>query len=408
MIKNIEIKKATGEKGNSFVGIIISNNQIEFHCPESYTLSNDGDHRQDILNILRVIHLSDSRSRDLSNFNTKFKENSTYPLASYLWILNDYFENKRYVNKEKNLKFGQQGKIEWNKTIRQIPFYSNGELIFPQLISEVSKQQDNILTEIYSYCVYTAIDEIGWYYNISNSEYSKDDFIFNKGRYISALKTAINRTFDDKKRSRLVHMKNIVTGLDDKNKNTKSMVRGVDSFEHIFESMIDLMFGNVDFKKKFFPNAEYILIEEDSPKETSKLRPDTIFIKDKKLFIVDSKYYRYGTTFNYHDLPETTSIEKQITYGDFVKRISSDYDEIYNAFIIPYSKELNKNHKKYNSNLEFLGIARAKWPLDKTNKYQKIAVILIDLKFLINNYLEYSDKYVEQLSKLIEENVKKY
>ena len=37
--------------------------------------------------------------------------------------------------------------------------------------------------------------------------------------------------------------------------------------------------------------------------------------KTKSTFPSDAKYYKYGVTGNTRDLPESTSINKQITYG---------------------------------------------------------------------------------------------
>ena len=53
--------------------------------------------------------------------------------------------------------------------------------------------------------------------------------------------------------------------------------------------------------------------------------------------------YQYGATGNFKDLPETSSIQKQVTYGDHVyNNINKSQGSVYNAFILPYNKE-NKN-----------------------------------------------------------------
>ena len=43
-----------------------------------------------------------------------------------------------------------------------------------------------------------------------------------------------------------------------------------------------------------------------------------------------------------NDLPETQSIQKQITYGDYVFNTldKSDNSKVRNAFILPYNKKL--------------------------------------------------------------------
>ena len=66
-----------------------------------------------------------------------------------------------------------------------------------------------------------------------------------------------------------------------------------------------------------------------------------------RLFILDAKYYKYGTTGRVGDLPESTSINKQITYGEYIaeqekfkKKHGTDYI-VYNAFLMPYDKGMN-------------------------------------------------------------------
>ena len=260
-MKKIIPLKATGEQNNSFVGIKVSDNEIEFHYPEAYSLDDSDGYKKDILNILRTIRLANSRTKETSELFSRFNENDSYPLYSYLFILNDYFENKRYVNKEKIIKRGIQGKILWNKTLRKAPLISDGNIVLPIYISELKQQQDNILTEIYKYCVWVSAQEIGWYYGLSDNVFKPSDFTFNRSKYISVLKQAIGKTFDDVKRKRLMHMKNIITGLDDKSIRNKKLIRGVDSYEYVFEAMIDTAFGNTETKNSFFPHAEWHLLE---------------------------------------------------------------------------------------------------------------------------------------------------
>ena len=403
----LEANQFTPVDNNSFIGIKVINNKIHFFYPQAFQLSDDL--RKDALNLLRTFKLAYKRSPSESNYNSKFTSEEIYPLNSYFWILNDFFENKRYINKEKVLRYGVQGRIEWNRTIRRIPYFSNNSFVFPVLISEVSKQRDNILTEIYAYCVNKEIEEVGWYYDIVCRDDSLGTFHYNKAKYLSVLNEEIHSAFDDKKRQRLIHMKNIITGLDDKNINSRNFVRGVDSYEHIFEAMVDKMFGNVEFKKQFFPNGSWDLVASGH-KESSKLRPDTIVLKDRKAYIIDSKYYKYGITFDPNDLPNTTSIEKQITYGEFAEKLIANqgtdvgYDEVYNAFIIPYSKTDNIHSEMFNDDLVFVGTASANWPL-ASSSCKKIATILIDLRFLIENYLKYNDKNIDDLTTIITNNL---
>jgi hypothetical protein len=147
------------------------------------------------------------------------------------------------------------------------------------------------------------------------------------------------------------------------------------------------------------------------PKESSKLRPDTVLEQrlengKKNLYILDAKYYRYGTTFLSKHIPETTSIQKQITYGEYVKTMKPGvYENVYSAFVMPYSKKANIHQERFNKNIEFIGVARAKWIDASGETSRNIAGILLDTNFLINNWVRKNPDYINEIIEVIEDNI---
>ena len=62
--KKIILHPVTNEEHNSFVGLRIKNEEIHFHYPESYNISEVSDKktfRNDIVNIIRTISLAKSK-----------------------------------------------------------------------------------------------------------------------------------------------------------------------------------------------------------------------------------------------------------------------------------------------------------------------------------------------------------
>lgn len=428
-LNNVEWIASPGKDKDYFVGIKIKNNKIEFHYPENYVLSDEENRRKDVLAILRTLSLAGKMSNNPNELNEKNNEKFDFPLNSYFWLINDYLEHKLYDNREKVIKIGQQGRINWNKTIRQIPMLDNNNFIYNCLFSERKNQIDNMITQIYLYCVNISVRDAGWMFNMPYNEYEfgkinvSDD---RKKMYVSIIRNEMSKTFDDKKRLRLSHMLNVLRGLDDKLINQKTIVKGVEKYDHVFEAMVDEMFSCVDNKKDFFPDAKWDLIHIGT-KDTNKLRPDTIVLnkEEKKLFILDSKYYRFGHTFDAKDLPEVTSIEKQITYGEFAVKLmeeKGDNYDVYNAFVIPFSRANNPNQeenaaniKNYvytydnisaKGNLVFAGKAFAKWPSDPDLTHRKIATILIDLNYLIDNWNKKNKDNIDEMIRLIEKKMK--
>ena len=409
-ITNLVKCPATGKADNQFVGIKISNNQIEFHYPETFQLSdNDDDLRQDILAVLRTVSLAKTQTSDMSSYYSVQHERDAFPLGAFLWIINDYLTYGRYENREKVYVRGSNGRINWKRTMHSNPIISRGNIIYSDIVSETRSHKDNILTEIYYFCVQKSVDSIGWLYGIvfdpEGVDYYKL-FINKKRYYLSVLNTEITHTFDDQKKMRLQNMKNIITGLDDDLVNTREIVYGVDSYDYVYEKMVDSMFSRVKNIKDFYPNAYWELVLEEKPVKSSNLRPDTVLIKNNKVYILDAKYYRYGTTFKPGDMPDTTSIQKQITYGEYVRKVKEGlYSDVFSAFVMPYSKNENKNTSRFNRDIEFVGIGHAAWLEDENEHNRKIAAILVDTRFLTMNYLRQNDSVIEQLIDIIEKRI---
>ncbi len=410
MIRNLITIPATGKLDNQFIGIKIFNNQIEFHYPETYQLSETEDGlRKDILSVLRTVSLAKTRTSDMSSYNTQHKSNYVFPLGAYLWLINDYLTYGRYENREKTYQQGVKGKINWKRTMRSNPIISSSNIVYTDIISEKISQRDNLITEIYNFCVQKAIDDIGWLYGISFNPNGVDYyrlFAAKKKIYINALNNELTHTFDDQKKIRLQHMKNIIIGLDDDLLNTREVVYGVDSYDYVYERMVDSMFSKVNNIKDFYPTATWDLVVEKGAVKSSNLRPDTVLIKNRKVYILDAKYYRYGTTFRPGDMPETTSIQKQITYGEYVKKVKEgQYDDVFSAFVLPYSKNKNSKKELFHSDMEFVGIAQATWMDSFAANNRRVVAILVDTNFLINNWIKKNEDNIDSIVSVIEGNI---
>lgn len=84
-------------------------------------------------------------------------------------------------------------------------------------------------------------------------------------------------------------------------------------------------------------------------------------------------------------MPETTSIQKQITYGDYIKRNVTliDVVNIYSAFILPYDKKRAIFHS--NEDIQYIGFAKSTWK-DNTQNHELIHTFLIDLHHVVKTW----------------------
>ena len=404
-IHNFHPHSVTGKTDDSFVGLRIVGNDIHFFYPESYHFDENADSvRADIIDMLRTISIAKTTAIEPSQMNNKNTNAGDFALLSYIWVIKDYLANGFYVNREKLYKVNQSGRVDWKRTMQSQPIVSNGNIIYPNITVSVKSNVDNILVEIHKYCVKKSIDFIGWLFNLNSSFIETKPFNEAvKKLYISTLKKELERTFDDDKKVRLKHLLNVIIGLDARD-NSNEFVYGVDSYYYIFERMIDSIFGNVKDLRDFNPTAKWQLVRNNY-KETksSDLRPDTILINGSEVFILDSKFYRFGYTGIDSDLPETTSIQKQITYGDYIKKNVTKFPitNIYNAFLMPYDKE--RDVFKSEDNIQYVGFAKSTWKDNKAD-HEYIHAFLIDLKHVVKTWNRYNHN--TDIQYLIEEIIK--
>ena len=408
--KKIILHSVTNEEHNSFVGLRIKNGEIHFHYPESYDLSDENDKksfRYDVVNIIRTISLAKSKTSSSSLSDSGVHQSEQFAIMSYLWIIRDYLSNGYYRNSEKIYSVNGKGKINWKKTLDTQPIISNGNIIYNNVVVEVRNDCDDVITEAHKWCVFDSVRKIGWLFGLSEKSVfvSKTaDSVIKK--YIRAIRTELKRTFDDVKKARLNHMLKVLMGVDDSDR-TKEIVYGVDKYHYVYERMVDYIFSNIDDITKYNPNAKWYLKKNAfEPKDASALRPDTILLDTKQngekvAYVLDAKFYRFGTTGKESDLPTTTSIQKQITYGDNIicnLQEKENIKQVYNAFVMPYNK--HNNIFDYKENLEYVGYSEANWRNDKL-LHTRICAFLLDTKHLISTWSHGNSE--EDVKKLIEE-----
>lgn len=409
--KNIILHSVTNEENNAFVGLRIRNGEIHFYYPESYDLASLDDKkafRTDVVNIIRTISLAKTKSAATNQIDTGINQSEQFAIMSYLWVIRDYLSNGYYRNTEKIFKTNAKGKVNWKKTLETQPIISNGNIIYNNVVVEVRNDCDDIITEAHKWCVFDSVRKIGWLFGISEKSVFVPQVVDSViKKYIRAIKTELMRTFDDIKKMRLKHMLKVLTGVDDSDR-TKEIVYGVDKYYYVYERMVDYVFSNIDDITKYNPNAKWYLKRIGMNEvDASSLRPDTIRLEPipngvgKDAYILDAKLYRFGTTGDKENLPTTTSIQKQVTYGDNIVynlRKKENINRVYNAFILPYNRK--NNPFNFKENLEYIGYSKADWRTDKLS-HERICTFLIDTKHLVSVWSQ--GNCSEDISKLIAE-----
>ena len=385
----------TNGEGDRFVGVRLDTDTITVHFPIGYELSNtEAEVRNDIMNLIQVLsEFTTKTERLISTNKSNSVESVEFPIHAYRYVIEYFFSigGKYYTETDVVYKTSSKGNQDWSKTFKKqspLVYQKNGvnNLIYTNFTVRTSTPNDQkLITQINRNCVYEAFQRLGWLYGPYVPEHP--GITLDSKTSIVILRNKLANTNDDKKKQLFQSMLDMLTFMDNKTSD-KELYYGTGEFEWVWEKLIDRAFG-VRHKEEYFPRAKWKL-KFCNDTETRPLMPDTIMIHDGKYYVLDAKYYKYGITGRSDHLPNGSSINKQITYGEYLDKYKQvNFSLIYNAFIMPYSK--NSNLFGLHDNVAHIGEATGDWKgegrTDEQRTYERIQGIVIDTKYLMNNYL---------------------
>lgn len=395
----------SNEDGDRFVGIKADSDNAMVYFPIGYELpKTDAEIRADIRHLIQVLFEFTTKDERLLAVN-KFVAPQTveFPFNAYKGVIEYYFSigGAYYVEKDQVYITSSNGKQDWTRTVKkQMPLIQskNGisSFVFTQFEVRSSTPNDTKeITQINRFCVYEAFKRLGWLYVSYMPEEPGPHPDIKSSIRIIRNKLAV--TNDDKKKTLFRNMNDMLEYMDERTSD-KKFYFGTDDFDSVWEKMIDRAFGVKD-KDKYFPRSRWLL-DHGKYKEKRPLMPDTIMIYNGKYYILDAKYYKYGLTGVPEHLPNGSSINKQITYGEYLEKYKGiDTESLFNAFIMPYN--MVKNSFKFTSVVGNFGEAVGDWRNNK-KYYERIQGIVIDTRYLIYHYLGNNAKDKALLSECIE------
>ena len=405
-MREVDIRSKCSVNSNremdTFVGIRCYDGDISINFPMGYHISEDDNElRKDILLLFATLSANTERKEsELLKQGGSF-DKVEFPLQSYMYLIKDFFARGYYKEQEVLYKVGKAGKINWNRTIKnQKPYVQDMDVFYLDFITKKNSVKENeLITLIHEYCVYESFERIGWLFT---KMMPKKPWIIKQERFFrSVLKEKISHTFNDKNRRLFRHMLAIIDYEGDKTSD-RNYRYGTYRFEYVWEKMIDKVFG-IENKAEYFPKTTWYV--NGNKYDNASLEPDTIMIYGSNVYVLDAKYYKYGVTKKVWDLPESSSINKQITYGEYIaneNRFKKKYGEnmqVFNAFLMPFDS-LKSKHLD-NEDMVKVGEAVSNWK-DNSEEYQKIQGILIDVKTLMSINVRQEIKEIEKLAKLIQ------
>lgn len=393
--------------GDRFVGIKADSDEAMVYFPIGYQLpETEQDLRYDILHLISVLaEFTDRKDKLLAMQKFEAPQTVDFPLNAYMEIINYFMEqNAYYTEKEAEFKDGDRGKIAWPRTLRNKRplIQSNGTPAYTDYIVRVSAPNDkNLITQIHKYCVYESFSKLGWLFTPYLPE--QPTIPRNDKMFMILLREKLANTYNDKDKRLFAAMIAMIEYMDEKTKD-KRFYFGTDRFEYVWEKLVDRVFGEKR-KDGFFPRTRWTL-RTGRGRLNAALEPDTIMLHDGKVYVIDAKYYKYGVSAIPSDLPESGSVNKQITYGEYIytqQRFREQYGDdvpVYNAFVMPYNAA--SNSLGITGTMVNIGEATGDWKIDGHN-YERVQGILIDTRYLMYHYIGKTKRQIIMLAESIEQ-----
>lgn len=379
---------------DTFVGLKCKDGDFSVHFPLGFVIpEDDKELRRDIIVLLSVIGKTTARKESEIQNEARIYNCTEFPFQAYLSIIRDFYERGYFKEREIHFTVAKRGKIDWNRTIKtQKPYIQDNDSFYLDFVTRENQVNENeLISLIHEYCVYESFSKVGWLFTTTLPK--KPRIKRNIRLFKSILITKISNTFNDRNRKLFQDMLAVILYNGEEN-SEKNYRYGTYRFEYVWEALINKVYG-IKEKREYFPNTYWSI--DGVQYENACLEPDTIMIWNGNVYVLDAKYYKYGVTRRMTDLPESTSINKQITYGEFIaeqecfKKKHGENYKVYNAFIMPYAQ-------KNGEELKNIGIAYSNW---KTNEksYENIQGILLDIKHLM--YASWGQN-VEEIEKLVQ------
>ena len=379
---------------NSIVGIKVIDKQFHVSFPLGYKIEENKDeayYKKVLQDLYKTVTLTKKIEMNCGLFNN---DNNSIPINAYLWILSDYFCNGLYKYNEKKYANELNGKINWKKTFKNIAYISNKKPVYLNFVIEKNKNEASVITELQIYCINKAIDNLIFLGNYKKirATLKDEDVINNKDYYLNIIKKEYNNTNNDKKQMLLSNMTDIITNTI--NYSGKIMSYGTIHYQYAWENMIDKLFGIQDGIDEFYPSATWYIKPDYKGIKSSNLREDTIAIseKEKKIYIIDSKYYNNDSRES--NFPATSSVQKQITYGEHIKNMKKYRDySVYNIFVVP---------AKIDEYIKYIGYSTMK-EIEKCKEHEKIYLCLMNTNEVIERFFQTSGTDIELLVNAIDD-----
>lgn len=287
----------TAALDDDFVGIKLEASKLCVSFPNGYRfLDTDGDYRRDIKNLCDT--LADFKSKVMLDADNKSATSTlAFPFAEYKTVLCEYEMLKAHI-----------------------PCYAN-----PDYQNAVS------------YCVNEAWEKIGWLYKTRKP--SLMSATPDMKRYKFVLNIWLSQETNIQMKTYVRAMISMVDYLD-KRGMQHDFVFGTNHFEMLWRRLISLMF-DAKPAKIVLPYTKWKL-NTGYQREYSEASQAMIMFYNGKYYLLDAVFCKYGHSGKPEHLPQSDSVSKQITFGEwFTKNSGVSGKNLFSCFVMPFNSKDN-------------------------------------------------------------------
>lgn len=353
----------------------------------------DDEARLSIWNLLRVIQRS-SKSADFlvgpSPADLGTQEGLQFPLNAMVYMLLDYFEHEystlhswRLVSSSKG-----PGRIDWARTFKtsRSMVLPSGRLAFEEpIFRRPVVDDDSILTSIHRHCLALSFQRVGWLF--TSQQFPQFPLPIAVQSALYEIDNAYSRTFNLDQQALLSSMRSILKYVDAPAYDRPGTY-GTNNFELVWERAVDFCFANRS-RSQYSPRATWS-IGTETFSTRKPLEPDSILAFDDILCVIDAKYYSFGHTSDFNNLPGSSDIAKQVEYGRYAREISGGR-RVLNIFILPFEGTAANP-------IEYVG--HASMPFQQVaHGFERVHAYLVSSNLLFSSYLSGSTVLQDRLVK---------
>ncbi len=350
-------------------------------------------HIELILNVLIKMKNNIDSENIFSAWNNETNESVVEKISLAEYIMEDYLNHGLYYENQRITGRQPKGRISWNRTVRKITPYIDGDDVLYMTLIRKYKINDysQLITKIHASVICYAhelIKHFGKFKNISLPEtvlIKEEDL----SQFVGLIRQYLRSSFSNRD---IFLFRALEAWCDKSTRHYERLIFGTTSFERVWQNVNDRVFGNKSEKDSDNPTYYFYLEngQTDNFQGTGNSQVDTMYIDDKKVAVFDSKYYVLPK------YPPNSDIAKQIGYLDQIRKDYPDDYQYSNSFLLPSFT------KKYLSgigreNFEHLASDTDDW----NEKWFNISGYAVRGKFKSDNRKNTSDNQIDEYSHVL-------